>query len=156
MTKPRTLILDTNLVVLLVIGLADERAVPIHKRTRAYTINDFRLLLSVISQYSELAVLPNALSEASNLLEFEGEGLPAKVFDRFSQFIAATREIYVPSLDASRRREFRHLGLTDAATLEAAKEDIHILSADLALYLAAAKAGYTAANFTHAIEAARS
>ena len=155
MTTRQTLILDANLIVLLVVGLADENAVPLHKRTRAYTIGDFRLLLRVISQYAELAVLPNALSEASNLLEFEGDGLPEKVFRRFLQFVATTREIYVPSLSASGRSEFRRLGLTDAATLEAAKEHVHILSADLGLYLAAAKAGYSAANFTHAIEAAR-
>ncbi|MDI1265456.1 MAG: hypothetical protein PS018_19590 [bacterium] len=156
MTKRQTLLLDANLIVLLVIGLADENAVPVHKRTRAYTTGDFRLLLSVISQYRELAALPNALSEASNLLEFEGNGLPEKITRRFLQFIATTREIYVPSLDASVRNEFRRLGLTDSATLEAAKQDVHILSADLALYLAAVNAGYSAANFTHAIEAARS
>jgi hypothetical protein len=109
----------------------------------------------VISEYTELAALPNALSEASNLLEFVGDGLPEKVFARFLQLVATTREIYVPSLDASGRSEFRRLGLTDAATLEAAKEGFHILSADLGLYLAAARAGYSAANFTHAIEAAR-
>jgi len=156
LTKRQTLILDANLIVLLVVGLADEKAVPVHKRTRAYTVGDFRLLLRVISEYRELAALPNALSEASNLLEFEGDGLSEKVFGRFLQFVATTREIYVPSLDASTRSEFRRLGLTDAATLEAAKEDVHILSADLGLYLAAAKAGYSVANFTHAIEAARS
>lgn len=71
------------------------------------------------------------------------------------QFVSTTKEIYVPSLDAAKRGEFRRLGLTDSATLEVAKADIHILSADLGLYLAAIKAGYSAANFTHAIEAAR-
>lgn len=156
MTKRRTLILDANLIVLLVIGLADEKAVPVHKRTRAYSIADFRLLLRVIAEFRELAALPNALSEASNLLEFEGVGLPEKIFDRFSRFIASTQEIYIPSLDASKRKEFRRLGLTDAATLEAAKENFHVLSADLGLYLAAINAGYSAANFTHEIEAARS
>lgn len=155
MDRP-TLILDANLIVLLIVGLADESAVPRHKRTRAYSINDFRLLLRVISEYQELAVLPNALSEASNLLEFEGDGLPQQIFVRFLQFVSTTREIYVPSMDAARRGEFRRLGLTESATLEAAKADIHILSADLSLYLAALTAGYSAANFTHAIEAARS
>jgi len=154
--KRQTLILDANLIVLLVVGLADENAVPGHKRTRAYSIGDFRLLLSVIAEYQELAALPNALTEASNLLEFEGDGLPGKIFGRFLDFISTTKEIYIPSLNASRRTEFRRLKLTDAATLEAARPDVHILSADLGLYLAALKAGYSAANFTHAIEAARS
>lgn len=154
--KRQTLILDTNLIVLLVVGLADENAVPKHKRTRAYTTNDFRLLLNVISNYQKLAVLPNALSEASNLLEFDGNGLPEKIYGRFLQFVSSAKEIYIPSLVATERGEFRRLGLTDSATLEAAKLDVHILSADLGLYLAALGAGYSAANFIHAIEAARS
>jgi hypothetical protein len=45
------LALDANMIVLLVVGLADENAVPIHKRTRAYTVKDFRLLLKIISNY---------------------------------------------------------------------------------------------------------
>lgn len=46
-----TLLIDTNLIVLLVVGLADEKAVINHKRTRAYTIDDFRLLTEFISEY---------------------------------------------------------------------------------------------------------
>jgi hypothetical protein len=151
----QTLILDANLIVLLLVGLANEKAVPRHKRTRAYSINDFRLLLKVVAEYQELAALPNALTDASNLLEFAGDGFPEKLFNRFLDFISTTKEIYVPSLDASKRDEFRRLKSTDAATLGAAKAEVHILSADLGLYLAAIKAGYSAANFTHAIEAAR-
>jgi hypothetical protein len=149
------LALDANMIVLLVVGLADENAVPIHKRTRAYTVKDFRLLLKIISNYERLAVVPNALSEASNLLDMEGDGLPAKIFARFSNFIETTNEQYVPSANAVARREFRRLGLSDAAMLEMGAADLHILSADVGLYLAALKAGYKAFNFTHAIEAAK-
>jgi len=39
--------------------------------------------------------------------------------------------------------------------LEMGKNELHILSADVGLYLAALQAGYAASNFTHAIEAAR-
>jgi hypothetical protein len=149
------LVLDTNLIVLLVVGLADEQAVPKHKRTRAYSVNDFRLLLKIISTYQEVRVIPNALSEASNLLDFDGDGLPAKIFARFSQFVSVTEECYVPSIDALRRNECQRLGLTDAATLELGTRDFHILSADVGLCLAASNAGYVASNFIHAIEAAR-
>jgi hypothetical protein len=155
MMKRRTLILDANLIVLLVVGLADETEVPVHRRTRQYTIDDFRLLLAAISEFRELAVLPNALTEASNLLEVNRSGFPEKIAKSFLKFVGGAREIYIPSLEASTRSEFQRLGLTDAATLELAKGDTHILSADLQLYLAALGAGYSAANFNHVIEAAR-
>jgi len=151
----KILVLDTNLIVLLVVGLADESLVPQHKRTRAYSINDFRLLLKIISNFEDVTVIPNALSEASNLLDFEGDGLPKKIFAQFSRLVASSKEVYVPSSDALQRNEFRRLGLTDAAMLEMGKNNFHVLSADVGLYLAALKAGYAASNFTHAIEAAR-
>jgi hypothetical protein len=81
--------------------------------------------------------------------------LPAKIFARFSNFIETTNEQYVPSANAVARTEFRRLGLSDAAMLEMGAADLHILSADVGLYLAALKAGYKAFNFTHAIEAAK-
>jgi hypothetical protein len=151
----QVLALDANMTVLLIVGLADENAVPTHKRTRAYTVKDFRLLLKIISNYERLAVVPNALSEASNLLDLEGDGLPAKIFASFSKFVATTNEQYVPSANAVARREFRRLGLSDAAMLEMGGTGLHILSADIGLYLAALKARYEAFNFTHAIEAAK-
>ncbi|MDO9298441.1 hypothetical protein [Bradyrhizobium sp.] len=149
------LVLDTNLIILLIVGLADEKSVPTHKRTRAYSVNDFRLLLKIISTYEDMRVIPNALSEASNLLDFEGDGLPAKIFACFSHFVSTTKECYIPSLDALQRNEIRRLGLTDTATLELGKEGFHILSADAGLCIAASRAGYIASNFIHAIEAAR-
>ena len=55
----RILALDANLVMLLIVGLADESVVPDHKRTRAYSVKDFKLLLEIISSYTEIAVVPN-------------------------------------------------------------------------------------------------
>jgi hypothetical protein len=135
--------------------LADEPSVPRHKRTRAYSVEDFRLLKQIISTFDEVRVIPNALSEASNLLDFEGDGLPEKFFSQFSRLVADSKEVYVPSFEALLRPEFRRIGLTDAAMLEMGKNELHILSADVGLYLAALQAGYAASNFTHAIEAAR-
>lgn len=150
-----TLLIDTNLIVLLVVGLADEKAVIHHKRTRAYTIADFRLLTKIISQYSDVGVVPNALSEASNLLSFDDNEHARRILNRFAFFVSHTKEQYIVSADAARRPEFRWLGLTDCALLEFAKQDVHLLTADVALHLAALKAGYKSTNFTHYIEAAR-
>lgn len=149
------LVLDTNMIILLVVGLADEALVSKHKRTRAYSINDFRLLVHIISNYQDVTVVPNALSEVSNLLSFEADDRSRTILAVFSNFVESTNERYVASVDAIKRPEFRWLGLSDSAMLELAKTDIHLLTADLDLHLAALKAGYQSFNFTHMIEAAR-
>ena len=151
------LVLDANLIILLVVGSASENAVLKHKRTRAYAIDDFRLLVGIISNYEKIVVAPNVLSEVSNLLSFEEDRLARQILVKFSSFItdASVDEKYVASATASRRDEFRWLGLSDCALLELAKSEIHILTADIGLHLAALKAGYHSVNFTHLIEAAR-
>jgi hypothetical protein len=149
------LALDANLIMLLIVGLADETVVPDHKRTRAYSTKDFKLLLEVISTYGEIAVVPNALSEVSNLLSFEADELSRKILLNFSRFISSTKEFYVTSVDAANRNEFRWLGLSDSAILEIAKNQMDLLTADIDLHIAALKAGYNSVNFTHLIEAAR-
>jgi hypothetical protein len=151
----RILALDANLVMLLIVGLADESVVPDHKRTRAYSVKDFKLLLEITSSYTEIAVVPNALSEVSNLLSFEPDQLSRKILSSFSRFILGAREFYVTSVDAAGRNEFRWLGLSDSAILEIAKQEMDLLTADVHLHVAALKAGYNSVNFTHLIEAAR-
>jgi hypothetical protein len=64
----KILVLDANLIVLLIVGLADEAEVAKHDRTRANSIRDFRLLNQIISNCEQVRVIPNALTEASNLL----------------------------------------------------------------------------------------
>jgi hypothetical protein len=147
--------LDTNLIILLIVGLADETVVPKHKRTRAYTTQDFKLLSNIVAGYREIAVVPNALSEVSNLLSFEADELSRKILANFSRFISNTREFYITSLDASKRHEFRWLGLSDSAILELAKRETDILTSDVDLHIAALRAGYNSFNFTHMIDAAR-
>jgi hypothetical protein len=67
--------------------------------------------------------------------------------------VADTTEIYMPSVQASRRNEFLRLGLTDAVVLGSAAEADTIVTADLDLYLEAARQDRKAINFNHYREA---
>lgn len=64
----RSVAVDSNLLLLLVVGLFRRQLVPQFKRTRAYTVEDFDLLQSVLLQYSELVVSASVLTEVSNLV----------------------------------------------------------------------------------------
>ena len=63
-------------------------------QTDSYTIDDFRLLTEFISEYPEVAVIPNALSEASNLLSFEGDEHARSILNKFSIFLSRAKEKY--------------------------------------------------------------
>ena len=145
----KTIALDANLLVLLVVGLAEPRYIQVHKRLKAFTFDDFKLLTKMIAASAGMAVTPNALSEASNLLRQINEPAKSRIGMALRRLIQNTNEIYVASVDASSRREFLRIGLSDSALLEVNKNDIVVLSVDLSRCLAAQAAGYTVVNFNH-------
>jgi hypothetical protein len=147
--------LDSGIIVLLVVGLTDQNLIARHKRLQGYTISDFKHLKSIIEQYDEAVVIPNALTEAGNLLRQISEPARTRILSEFRSFIQRIREIYVESQTASNRPEFSRLGLTDAAELELAQGNISILAADGPLCRAASDAGYQALNFRELTELGR-
>lgn len=142
-------LVDTNLLVLLIVGKTSMRFVDVHKRTRAYTIDDYILLESLVSGAVAHVTTPNILSETSNLIrQFDGRPLAA-VMSVFKIFIRSCSEIYVPSKEAVEYRHFDRLGLTDSAILELQHGDVTLLTDDLDLYLASALSHKKVINFTH-------
>ena len=145
----KTIALDANLIVLLVVGLTDETYIEKHKRLKAFMIADYKLLLSTIKTGAQIVVTPNALSEASNLLRQIAEPAKGQIGVVFKRLVKNTKEIYVASAPATEREEFLRLGLSDSALLEVAKDEVVILSTDLDLCVAAEMAGYDVVNFNH-------
>ena len=146
---PKSVVLDTNLLVLFVVGLVDPKYIAIHKRLRTYDADDFDLLRRIVSISGGLIVTPNTLSEASNLLKQINEPARTMIGRGFRQMIERVQEVYVESAIASARPEFLRLGLTDSAILHVGKDDVVLLSADFDLCIAAQSAGYEAQNFNH-------
>ena len=146
-------LIDANLLVLLIVGLTNIEYIKIHKKCSQFTSSDFYLLESYLNKASSVATTNNALTEASNLLGYIKEPARRQIFEKFYQFIQATREILVPSNQASARTEFIRLGLTDSAFLVSCETNKRLLTTDFDLYIAATKAGQKVLNFTHHIEA---
>jgi|SRR5260370_24013327 hypothetical protein len=144
-----TVLLDSNLLVLLVAGMSSREYIGKHRRLRDYSEEDFDLLIEFIRPMSALIVTPNILTETSNLLSGIGEPARSHIADTFRQLIGSLDERFVHSTRAVEQPEFPRLWLTDAAVLTELVNSHVLLTADLDLYLAAAQRGYTAVNFNH-------
>lgn len=142
-------VVDSNLLLLLVVGLAGEKYIAKHKRLAEYTVEDFRLLIQSISCVERVIVTPNTLTETSNFLGHIAEPDRSYLFTVFGEFIGNADEKYYESGKSSRRVEFPRLGLTDSAILEAVSDANPLLTVDLDLYLAALDTGGNAMNFNH-------
>lgn len=146
----RKYILDANLIVLYAVGLTDVRLIKAHKRLSNYRREDFDILEALLLKAGEVTSLPNAWTEASNLLgPNDSSPQQAEIFLTFQKLVEKLGCRYVPSAEAVVRAEFKFLGLTDSALLELAKAGFTILSVDATLCIAAEHAGLKAQNFNH-------
>lgn len=150
----RRVALDSNFVVLFVIGSVSVDLIGRHKRLRAFREQDFELLVERIAGV-ELVTTPNIMTESSNLV---GQGLYGALKKQtmlaLKSFCDQTSESYVRSRDAAIQPEYARLGMTDAAWLALLDGSTTLLTVDLDLYLAAAARGLAAENFNHVRDAA--
>jgi hypothetical protein len=124
-----------------------------HKRLRAYSVRDFELLCTLVSAASRVIVTPNTVTEASNLAGQISEPARTRVFAQLRALVTVAEERYITSRQAAENSTFLRLGITDAVVLETMEVDLTLLTADLDLYLEAARQGRTVVNFNHHIAA---
>ncbi len=142
--------IDSNLLVLLVVGSVGRDLITKHRRLQTYTADDYDILVELLTPFGQVFVTPNTLTEASNLLGLHADPERSRFFDMLRFFIQRSEEVVVASVDASSNDEFRRLGLTDAALLEVITAEAPLLTVDFDLYRAAStKEPDSAINFAH-------
>jgi hypothetical protein len=145
------IILDSNLLLLFVVGTASRSYIKIHKKLKSYTEEDFDLLCNLLSTATEILVTPNTLTETSNLAAYISDPALTNIFHVLRELIMSevTEEHFVESEIAAARPEFLRLGLTDSALIQLVSEAHLLLTSDVGLYLAALNDGKKAENFNH-------
>jgi hypothetical protein len=145
----KTVIVDANLLLLLVVGLTRRSYIEKHKRLQEYEEYDFDLLKTLIDSAAKVIVTPNTLTETSNLVKRIGEPARTQIYKQLRLVVKAFEEQYVESNRAVDRAEFLRLGLADAVQLDIVSESHTLLTVDLDLYLAASARGVDAVNFNY-------
>jgi hypothetical protein len=148
------LVIDTNLLVLFIVGTTNRNLVTRHRRLKAFSPDDFDLLLRLVASSRQVFVTPNTLTETSNLLGYLDEPARTQVFETFRALIQSTSEEYLESRTACSAKEFLRLGITDSVLLEITGKSRVLLTTDLDLYLSALSRGLNAYNFNHLKELA--
>jgi hypothetical protein len=151
----KAVVLDANLLVLLVVGLASPSYIIRHKRLRAYSVQDFSLLQKLLSAAPRIIVTPNTITETSNLAVQIADPARKHVSAALKLLLMKTEEVYIDSRAASEHVAYPRLGITDSVLLGTLAGGYTLLTADLDLYLEAHHQGYMAINFIHHIEANR-
>jgi len=142
-------LIDSNLLVLHLVGTVNRERIKTFKRTQAYSFEDFDLLEWLISCFSRLFTTPHVLTEVSNLTG----GLSGRERADMRRLIRLVVDEMQESFDESktvvRHACFDRLGLTDAAIATLCERGILVLTNDLDLYVALQTSGADAVNFNH-------
>lgn len=127
-------LIDSNLLVLLVVGRVDRNLIGRHRRLKQFTPDDYDALVKLLDGADGMVVTPNTLTETSNLLAFQRGSIAEALAVELQALIEQEIEVVVPSVEAARRQEFRRLGLTDAALAGIASVDRRLLTTDMQLF----------------------
>ncbi|MGA2854118.1 MAG: hypothetical protein ABSE90_08315 [Verrucomicrobiota bacterium] len=148
----RGALLDTNLLLLLFVGVADQKLIVSFKRTRSlgFSIGDFELLQRVVRFLGDkVTTTPHILAETSNYIFQLGRPSLLCVLEKAAMMIEGFSELYAEACELTKRGEFMTHGLTDTGILEAGKNGSLIISVDYDLVAYASKSNLGAVNFNH-------
>ncbi len=156
----KDLLIDSNLLVLLVVGLVRPESVG-GKRLEKYTLPHFETLCQTIVSAGRVILTPHVLAETSNLVKMALYGEPQREAlavlmldelpfgDENSRQAKVVMERHVPKISLSLEIVNRP-GIADAGLLSAAMTERHVLVTDDAdLYWGALSQGSAAENFNH-------
>jgi hypothetical protein len=127
-------LLDTNLLILYLIGSTNRDRIGRFKRTQNYTIEDFDLLVQVLSGYRQYLTTPHILTQVDDLVKLEEPEYGA-FLELFRSWIGGASESIASAIELVRDPMFFRVGFADTGIGKAAEQGTDILTDDLNLYL---------------------
>ena len=115
------ILIDTNVLLLLLVGLFDEGLIEQFKRTNSYNPEDYHLVGKLISQFHHIVTTPHILAELTNLSpKWKGTRL-AGYFATLVEIMKQTREEHICKDLILDSPLLPKIGFTDLSIMEAAK-----------------------------------
>ena len=144
--RGKKLLLDSNLLLLYLVGSFQRTLVERFKRTNEFSLGEYDLLASIVRQFQFLVTTPHILTEVSNL----SNALPSNIKEIWLQYFAlqidSLEEVRTAASVICRETSYNPFGLTDAA-LQNASADMLVLSEDFRLTGVLSSLGVATINF---------
>lgn len=139
--KKKGILIDTNLVLLYLVGSLDTLLIRDFSRTSMFTEKDFDCISKFINYFDHKIVTPNILTEVSDLLDNRRD---LQIF--LSGYIGIAEEKFIESKEVCQEPRFTYFGLADMATLLAAKDSYLVFTDDRPLFGYLINSGIDAVN----------
>ncbi|MEJ2881525.1 hypothetical protein [Pedobacter sp. GR22-6] len=124
-------LVDTNALVVIVLGMMDPSIINTHKTTSIYEIEDYETIMSLIDyDLNKILVLPSTLTELDNLLN-SFNGRYRELYNlTFRKILTETTEKTLSSRTVENSFYLPLLGLTDSLILHLAPEFDALITSD--------------------------
>lgn len=139
--KNRGILIDTNLVLLYLVGSFDTSLIRDFSRTSMFNEEDFERTSKFVDFFDYKITTPNILTEVSDLID-NRQDLQAFL----SGFIRIAQEKFIESKIVCQESAFIKFGLADMANFVAAKDSYLVFTDDRPLYGYLVNSGITAVN----------
>jgi hypothetical protein len=133
-----TLLLDSNLLLVLAIGRIAAQRLGRDSRLKAYSSVDYQILHRYSAIFPARVTTPHILAEVSNHLDNIDPRLLPALTAALSDW-TPMQESWIPAATLVTRCEYPEIGLTDTAIVRAAHPRTLVLTADRELWSALAK-----------------
>lgn len=126
-------LLDTNLLILLLIGTYDPEKIQTFKRTRIYTKKDFKLLVLFLDKFKTKYTISTVLAECWNLLDGNfSKNEYEKLVEKSIKVLDPFGEDFIKKENIFKVEKFKYIGFTDISLgLMAKNKSLLILTDDL-------------------------
>lgn len=136
--KPKGILVDTNILLLWVIGSVNRQRISQFNRTEKFTLEDYDNLVRFLTSFSKIITTPNILTEVNSLASKINEPERSQCFEKLAESLSSEAliqldEYYIMSSIATRVNGFNRFGLTDCGILELARNQYLVLTDDLKL-----------------------
>jgi hypothetical protein len=143
------ILIDTNILLMYVIGSYDKELIPRFKRTSEFAIEDYDTLLSLLVHFERHVATPNILTEVNSLSGQLGEPARSECFKLFAEKVLLIDEQYIESRLITNKEGFIKFGLTDIGIMSLAKGKYLVLTDDFRLSQFLQTRGSDVINFNH-------
>ncbi len=127
--KRNGVLVDTNILLLYIVGSLDISLIRNFKRTANFSEKDFEIVSKFIDYFDLKITTPHVLTEVSDFIDNRQDlQYVLKVH------IENTKEIFLDSLELSKKDTFLKFGLADTSVTYSAKDSYLIFTDDRPLY----------------------
>ena len=145
--KSKGVIIDTNLLLMYLVGTYDPHRITKFKRTITFVVEDFYTLLEFFNYFDKIVTTPNILTEVNSLAGQLPNDIKALFSLNFAAQLDSLDEHYKKSITLTQSPHFSKFGLTDSGIVDLAQGRYLVLTDDLRLFGYLQNVGIDAINF---------